>query len=280
MQESASGNLPIVPDEPIPNERVWRNNPIRVHNYGMSCWGDLFSARQAFALSTLIRRLHNVTGGDQLGAATRRALTLTISRQADYLSTLSSWDNSRENVSHTFGRQALAMVWDFAEANPFSGRSGGFDGAIEWVAEVAEQIPAQIEPGQVTMADAARSGLPSDAADAMFTDPPYYDAVPYAKLANYFYVWQRRALGGLHPDLFAADRIDGVNECVVDEARGQDRAYFKDLGFKCIDEAIHHLPLLRFLMLAIRLLMLATAGSAGSRWFPLRAPVKGKSNAG
>jgi hypothetical protein len=54
----------------------------------------------------------------------------------------------------------------------------------------------------------------------------------------------------------------------------------KDLGFKCIDEAIHHLPLLRFLMLAIRLLMLATAGSAGSRWFPLRAPVKGKSNAG
>jgi adenine-specific DNA methylase len=228
IQQPGFGNLPIVPDEPIPQERVWRNNPIRVHHYGMTRWGDLFSARQALALSTLIRYLNNVGGGDRHGAAIHRALALAVSRQTYSESTSCGWDSSRENVRGVFARQALPMVWDFAEANPFSGRSGSFDGAIEWVAEVAEEIPAHIEPGQVTIADAAHSGLPSDAAQAMVTDPPYYDAVPYAKLANYFYVWQRRALGDLHPDLFATNTIEGENECVVDEARGQDRAYFEE----------------------------------------------------
>jgi putative DNA methylase len=89
----------------------------------------------------------------------------------------------------------------------------------------------------VTIADATQSALPSDSAHAIVTDPLYYDAVPYAKLANFFYVWQRRALIDLHPELFFSIQIDGANECVVDEARGQDRAYFENKMMEALAEA-------------------------------------------
>jgi putative DNA methylase len=227
LHEQTVGSLSAVPDEPVPHERVWRNNPIRVHHYGIGRWGDLFSTRQALALITLIRHLRASTSTDQFGRAIRRALTLAISGQTYYQSTLCSWHITGEKIRDTFGRQALPMVWDFAEVNPFSGKSGGFEGAIDWVVNVAARSPVQLEPGQVTLADAAQSGVPTDAATVMFTDPPYYDAVPYAKLSNYFYVWQRRALGDLHSELFAGDTIDGADECVVDEARGQNREYFE-----------------------------------------------------
>ncbi|MGD1037543.1 MAG: DUF1156 domain-containing protein, partial [Roseiarcus sp.] len=227
VDESTYGGLSPVPNEPIPHERVWKNNPIRVHHYGIGHWGDLFTSRQAYSLSTLISILRISVPADERGKAIRRSLAIAISRQADYQSTLCGWHLTREVIGHTFGRQALPMVWDFAEVNPFSGKSGGFDGALSWVAQVATQTPTQIEPGQVALADATQSGLPTDAASAMVTDPPYYDAVPYAKLANYFYVWLKRALGDLNNDLFKDKVLDGAAECVVDEARGQDRGYFE-----------------------------------------------------
>jgi adenine-specific DNA methylase len=222
-----AGSLAPVPDEPIPHERVWKNNPIRVHHYGMASWGDLFTSRQKLAISSLIRQVHRGKAADKNEPAVRRAVALAISRQTDYQSSLCSWHLTGEKIGHTFGRQALPMVWDFAEVNPFSGKSGGFDGAIEWVANVYAQSPPRLELGHVSLADAASSRLPSDAASIMFTDPPYYDAVPYAKLANYFYVWQRRTLRDDCPELFGQNLLDGAEECVVDEARGQDRPYFE-----------------------------------------------------
>jgi adenine-specific DNA methylase len=226
-EKTVPGSMSLVPDEPIPRERVWKNNPIRVHHYGMARWGDLFTRRQALTLSTLVEHLRTARPADERGKAVNRALAIAVSRQADYQSTLCSWHLTGEKIGHTFGRQALPMVWDFAEVNPFSGKSGGFDGAINWVAQVATQTPRQLSPGQVTLADATATGIPSEAVTAMVTDPPYYDAVPYAKLANFFYMWLKRSLGASHPELFRAETIDGRDECVVDEARGQDRGYFE-----------------------------------------------------
>jgi len=225
--QSEQNGLSLVPNEPIPHERVWKNNPIRVHHYGMASWGDLFTTRQTLALATLIDELREEEVSGNRERAVRRALGLAISRQTDYQSSLCSWHLTGEKIGHTFGRQALPMVWDFVEVNPFSGKSGGFDGAIEWVANVYAQSAPGLLTGQAARADAAKSPLPSDAASVVFTDPPYYDAVPYSKLANYFYVWQRRALLDSNPELFTSSTLDGAEECVVDEARGQDRDYFE-----------------------------------------------------
>jgi hypothetical protein len=119
------------------------------------------------------------------------------------------------------------MVWDFAEVNPFSGMTGDFSGAVDWVAGVCEQNAYVHGSAQAVLADAAEHALPSDCAAAFVTDPPYYDAVPYAKLSNFFYVWLRRMLRSEHPELFTEELLGGERECVVDEARGQDRAYFE-----------------------------------------------------
>ncbi len=235
--ERSSNGLSLLPDEPIPHERVWKNNPIRVHHYGMARWADLFTSRQALAIATLIQKLRVAKPEREDQRAVQRALTLAISRQTDYQSALCLWHLTGEKISHTFGRQAIPMVWDFAEVNPFSRKSGGFDGAIQWIAQVWEQMPPSVRAGQVAISDADKHPLPTDAASVLFTDPPYYDAVPYAKLANYFYVWQRRALIDDQPDLFGLNTLDGVEECVVDEARGQDRSYFERKMAAALGEA-------------------------------------------
>jgi adenine-specific DNA methylase len=86
------------------------------------------------------------------------------------------------------------MVWDFAEATPFSGSTGGWDGAVEWVAAVVEKPASLGHLGQTAQVDAAKAMLPDASAAIWFTDPPYYDAVPYADLADFFLVWLKRAL--------------------------------------------------------------------------------------
>jgi hypothetical protein len=130
-------------------------------------------------------------------------------------------------MGDTFGRQALSMVWDFAEVNPLSRMSGGFSGAIDWVASVCEHDADIHGNAQTALADAAEHPLPNDCASAFVTDPPYYDAVPYAKLSNFFYVWLRRMLRDEYPELFTKEILGGDRECVVDEARAQDRTYFE-----------------------------------------------------
>src|SRR5581483_6745936 len=130
------------------------------------------------------------------------------------------------------------IVWDFAEANPWVDASGNFGGAVEWVAAVIEAIPVIRAPGQTQVADACLSPLSSDSVSVWFTDPPYYDAVPYADLSDFFFVWLKRALLE-HPLL--RDRFDAANpltpkerEAVQDETKlfeGQpkDRKVFEEV---------------------------------------------------
>ncbi|MFH1999217.1 MAG: DUF1156 domain-containing protein, partial [Planctomycetota bacterium] len=166
-----------VPDEPLP--------PIgtlgfRVQRYGMLQWGDLFTARQKMALRTVARAAYNrpQTGDD----AIRSAMAMVVGRCADYGSSGVIWAEAGEFVAHTFGRQALPIVWDFAEAVPWSDSSGNLDGAIDWTARVIEAWPGS-NAGQLQSADATQHPLPDEAAQVWFTDPPYYDAVPYADLS-------------------------------------------------------------------------------------------------
>ena len=136
---------------------------------------------------------------------------LALGRQTDACSSLARWHTTGEKNTGTFGRQALGMVWDFAEVNPFSGATGSWDGVIEWVARVCEsQAATDGLSGQVEQASATAHPLSDDIASAWITDPPYYDAVPYAHLSDYFYSGSPRVLKTSQPQLFGASSLGTI----------------------------------------------------------------------
>ena len=215
-----------VPDEPLP--------PIgtlgfRVQRYGMRQWGDLFTARQKAALVAL-GKLSNSRSD-----AVHALLAMAVGRCADYSSAGVVWAQDGEFVAHTFGRQALPIVWDFAEPVQFRSASGSFEGAIDWGGRVVDSWPGSGD-GQCQQADATEHPLPDQAAGVWFTDPPYYDAIPYSDLSDYFLVWLKRALPN-HPlfrDPFNADnplspkRAEAVqDETKQVDGRPKDRAWFE-----------------------------------------------------
>jgi adenine-specific DNA methylase len=217
-----------VPDEPVPQERVWKNNPVRIHLYGMTTWGDLFSHRQALALATLSRLVREcpVDGDVGLRVAVQACIALAVSRCADKCANTVVWHIPGEKVEHVFGRQALPMVWDFAEANILG--DVGWEGAVEWVRRVVETTTnARLAAGHAERADAATHPLPDDSADAFITDPPYYEAVPYATLSDFFYVWLKRSLPPELQGAFAGELVEKDAEIVVDEAKNKDHTFYE-----------------------------------------------------
>ena len=212
--------LSLVPDELIsPNELRRISIPL----YGMACWGDLFAPRQALALTTLsrlVRESRNQLRLDHepmLADAVGTCLGLVVGRQSDFQSSLVTWTAGGEFAGHTFVRQAIGMVWDFCETNLWADASGNWDGATDWVARViAQEANAYSSEGHVEQASATHHPLPDDTASAVVTDPPYYDAVPYAYLSDFFFVWQRRILNDTHPNLFHEDSVPKDEEIVVD----------------------------------------------------------------
>ncbi len=132
-------------------------------------------------------------------------LTCAVSKLADYGSAICSWHNGRETLGHTFARFALPMVWDYCEVNPLAETTGGFPATVEWVANVLEHLDTAAA-GAPAPAVTRRSAIEpaSGAFDLICTDPPYYDAIPYSDLMDFFHVWLRRALHGLSPAADAA----------------------------------------------------------------------------
>jgi putative DNA methylase len=221
------------PDERLPERALG----FRVQNYGLLAWKDLFSQRQLAAMSTL---------GDLASAARARVLqdagpyfdepstaqayadavglylALAVGKQADNGSALCSWHSgaSHLKIRATFGRQALPMVWDYAEGNPFSESSGNFGRQIQLISEVLDALPHQpVARGlayqrEVQSLDAADTGL-----EVFNTDPPYYDNVPYADLSDFFYVWLRPILAKTAPDLFRTVVTPKRDELIADPFR-------------------------------------------------------------
>ncbi len=203
----------------------------RVLRYGMTNWGDLFTARQKLALSTLAEECRHISGHP-----TAELLALAFGRCVEQCSSLVRWRAAAGSISGTFGRLALPMMWDFAEIAPFQDKAPGFRTAVEWVASVVDRLSGHYRAGKVTQADATHASLPQGCADVWFTGPPYYDAIPYADLSDFFFVWLKRALPN-HPLL--RDPADPTNpltpkyaEIVQDESkrhagRPKDKQYFE-----------------------------------------------------
>ncbi len=216
----------MVPDEPLPYLRSIFN----VHLIGIDEWGKLFNDRQCLAMITLVQITRNaieqiVASSDRsLAIAIGTCLAFAIDRCADYWSSLATW--AGEFVRNTFGRQALGIIWDYAEVNGFSGGSGNYIGAIDWICRcIDKERHSLTKIGQVGRASACDSPLPDGSANVFMTDPPYYDAVPYADLSDFFYVWLKRSVGEYHNDLFNETLSPKKGEIVQLSERNQNYAY-------------------------------------------------------
>ena len=220
-----------VPDEPLP--------PIgtlgfRVQRYGMLEWGDLFTARQKAALVEFVNQVARVPAGF------RETLAINMSHITERNNSLCRWypDAYMETVGTIFGRQALPLVWDFAESVPLIPSSGGWGHSLGFVLKVIEAcLKDYYHVASVHLADASSQLLPDQTAGVWFTDPPYYDAIPYADLSDFFLVWLDRTLPN-HPllrDPFCPGNplSPKTREIVQDETKrdnGQrkDRAWFEE----------------------------------------------------
>ena len=194
-----------LPDEPTPSEDALG---MRVPRYGFDTWRKLFTRRQLLALGTFVREIRGLTLDgypDDWREAHRAYAACTLSKLTDYSSGLCSWHNSGEKLRDTFARFALPIVWDYCEVNPLSQTSGGFSAMDEWVARYVDHALAAVNaapPPSIRKESAIE--LAVEDVDLICTDPPYYDAIPYSDLMDFFHVWLRRVLHGLSPETDAA----------------------------------------------------------------------------
>ena len=249
QSQSAIANSTRADDIPSGSISHWPGRT-NVVEYGLDTFADLFTDRQSVALTTFsdlvsetrervrsqalaaqmtadgLPLANGGMGADAYADAIATYLGIAVRRAADAWSSITSWRNGVKATRGTFVRQALPMVWDFAEANPFSTQCGNWiDACVEWVAKFVGTSMTSGSRVTVIQQDAAgRTPLVDGAVVA--TDPPYYDNIGYADLSDFFYVWHRRSLRTSWPDLFRRLLVPKEEELVASPYRhgGRDSA--------------------------------------------------------
>jgi len=248
------------PDTTLPEQALG----FRVQLYGMNRHRDLFTPRQLVALTTFsdlvmearervlidAKRAGMASGGKRLeeggdGAeayadAVATYLALSVSRLSDRNSAICTWDATRDNVRNTFARQAIPMVWDYAEANPFSQSTGNFLGAVDWIAGVVDRLPSR--PRAVVEQRDATQVVNGTSEPVVSTDPPYYDNIGYADLSDFFYVWLRRSLFTVFPMICSTLLVPKSQELVATPYRFEgDKGLAKEFFEQGLRAAFHHM---------------------------------------
>ena len=206
----------------------------RLPMYGMPTWGDAFTPRQLTALTSLTELVKavradikadaqmaglNAEDAEAYGRTVSTFLGLAVDRTAAFNSAVCSWNNTNQKVMHVFGRQAIPMNWDFGEANTLGDSVGAWSTCCDYVAAcVAVLTTGQRQPGEASQVDAANGATGVDSL-MVSTDPPYYDNIGYAALSDFFYVWLRRSVGDLYPDLFSTILVPKARELTASPER-------------------------------------------------------------
>ena len=241
----AFGDLPAVPHEPLPPKGTLG---FRVQAYGFATWGSIYNPRQALAMATFARHVRqlvkdvrdaNADLGDEAEEFSRAVTTylgLCVSKLSDFLSTICVLNyTGGRGVGHTFRMQALAMTWDYAETNPFNALAAGWP---KIVADLAGTLELLVFTGKADVRRASADSLPfqEKTFDAIITDPPYYDAVPYSDLSDYFYVWLRRAIGEVHPEALATELTPKRSEMIQNPVAMKTAEFFESAMSRAFGE--------------------------------------------
>ncbi|HEU5348507.1 MAG TPA: DUF1156 domain-containing protein, partial [Ktedonobacterales bacterium] len=213
------------PHEPIsPAYLSSRHQAAFIINYGLDHYNLIFTDRSTLALLTFIhwaqqarRAMEKFGYAPEAIEAIAAYLALVVDRIADYGSSIAHWNVVGQKIGNTFSGFRLAMAWDFTEVNPVVKTSGGYIGQLNWVAKFAEH--ALLATSATETAPNVRHGSATDlpdsqAYDAIITDPPYYDAVPYADISDFFYVWLKRSLDGQGGEAFATEVVPKQGELI------------------------------------------------------------------
>jgi putative DNA methylase len=252
-----------MPEVEMPENPRWFSPPL----FGLKRYGDLFTSRQLVALNTIsdlvVEAITHARAdacaagmtddGVGLDAGGHGALAYAEaigvylafagSRMADRHSSLCRWDPNPSGyapkIANTFGRHALPMVWDFVEGNPFSPSSGNLEDAVGWIVKVLNfSLPAN-PSGSAIQADAQSQGISGKS--VVSTDPPYYDNIGYADLSDFFYVWLRRSLRQIYPNLYATVAVPKADELVATPYRHGGKTNAEAFFLEGMTRALHNL---------------------------------------
>jgi putative DNA methylase len=214
MAEEAEESLSVLfaqipfglPDEPLPSKETLG---FRVPLYGFDQWRKLFTSRQLLSLGTFVkwtREAKDYLSSSYEGIweeAINSSLASVVSRTSDYMGVLCVWENGAEEVKHVFMRWALPITWDMAEGNPLAPierfYAGGLNSIVSAITRLHKCSWTDTQAPKIFNVSALSQKKTE--MDVIMTDPPYYDAIPYADLMDFFYVWLRRTLNGLSPEL-------------------------------------------------------------------------------
>ncbi|WP_455143692.1 DUF1156 domain-containing protein [Selenomonas noxia] len=215
LQKHIEDNISCV-DKPDARMNVNCPDLVSGRGYGFTHWYQLFTKRQLATLAVFTQlaiRMKSVIeedgGSEDYASAVSVYLAFIIDKLLDSNSAFVSWNITRDGLRNTFARQAIPMVNDYAEVNPFSNSNGCFDNAVGWIIKCIQLFPAAIE-GEAKQFDAQSDSTLRDM--MISTDPPYYDNISYADLSDFFYIWLRQILGGIYPSLFRTMLVPKVEE--------------------------------------------------------------------
>ena len=241
-------------DSPLPNEKIYDDDIDKtpqwlwINKYGYPLWADLFNSRQKLALICFLEKIklsydkikkecENLElekyglESEFTAKAIMGYIGIIFDRLVDSLSKQNFWISVGEKPAGTFGKQALQMLWDYLENNAINSSARSWDNHIKWIIKFinfASKINNEIFNSKVFISNYPAQNLnyPNNYFDAIFTDPPYYDNVPYADLSDYFYVWLKRSIGDIFPDLFSTPTTLKNQEAVANPFRQSDAIKF------------------------------------------------------
>jgi len=180
-----------IPNEPIPEMSGTFNAPL----YGAKTWGDLFNSRQKYVLYSICKEIEKLSNESNEQQMVKTIASLTLSKLSERSNSLSEWMLDVECPGHLFTQQSIPQKWDYSESNIISGSSGSFQKSLQTTkTNIRSSVLRNVIPTMPNIADAQHSPLPDKSCSVWFTDPPYYFAVPYADLSDFFFVWLKRCL--------------------------------------------------------------------------------------
>ena len=257
VAEGANGRVYLPPDPehefiadiPKPDDYPGGNLPNKalgfsVQNYGFDEWHKLFTNRQLTVLMTfsdliadIKQQVQDDGGSKDYADALAVYLAFLVDQVACHSSRVCSWDSSIQKIRNTFGRQAIPMIWDFAESNPFSNSTGCFDNLFQRLYKGLRELPVTVSGTSERHSATEKFSFTEPV--MVSSDPPYYDNIGYANLSEFFYVWMRRSLKNIYPQLFGRMSFDKDEELIAEPARFKNnktaaKNFFEDGMFQAL----------------------------------------------